>query len=524
MNSASSPHHKIVDAQQSRATTPLMQVRDLRKSFGGETVLDGLSFELLEGEVVLLRGNNGSGKTTLLNILTGNLQPDAGAIYLSTDGSKEHFRFPRRWWQEANPLSHFTPERVANERVGRTWQDIRLFETMNVIENVAVAKSNHPGESPTGAFARYFASRDFERTNDRESRQLLVDLGLTECAMSSSANRLSLGQMKRVAIARAIRAGTRILFLDEPLAGLDARGIADMLSLLSSLVQQQFVTLVIVEHVFNIPHILNLADTIWTLHDGKITVERTRRLHDENFGSSDVAQKLVEVLSSPGSKIIEHLFPGGASLLHITTTQSECRSALLAIRSPVVRRNGRLVLGQKSSTSSRPSLSIALQRGDAAILRAPNGWGKTTLLEAVAGVVAVTEGVVQLRGVDMLPLPTWTRWRMGLRFMPARAALFPNLSISDFDAFTHGRPDVKWSPEGSRRLLGELSGGQRQRIALGQILDHDTIALLDEPLLGLDSASVAAIGETLRHYLSELAGTLLITLPATHNDSLMSEH
>src|ERR1039458_8271762 len=126
----------------------VLSLRDLRKSFGGQIVLDGISAELHEGEVVLLRGDNGSGKTTLLNILSGNLEPDAGGINLQANGRAEHFQFPRRWWQEINPVDHFTPERVAREGVGRTWQDVRLFNKLTLIDNIAVASPRQTGESP----------------------------------------------------------------------------------------------------------------------------------------------------------------------------------------------------------------------------------------------------------------------------------------------------------------------------------------------------------------------------------------
>ena len=95
-------------------------IRDLKKTFGGQVVLDSASADLREGEVVLLRGDNGSGKTTLLNILSGNLEPDAGSIHLQANGTAEHFKFPRRWWENLNPFDHFTPERVAREGVGRS--------------------------------------------------------------------------------------------------------------------------------------------------------------------------------------------------------------------------------------------------------------------------------------------------------------------------------------------------------------------------------------------------------------------
>ena len=92
----------------------VLSIRDLRKTFGGQVVLDGVDADLREGEVVLLGGDNGSGKTTLLNVLTGNLEPDAGTIHLRPNGQEETFQFPRKWWDSLNPFDHFTPERVAH--------------------------------------------------------------------------------------------------------------------------------------------------------------------------------------------------------------------------------------------------------------------------------------------------------------------------------------------------------------------------------------------------------------------------
>jgi ABC-type branched-subunit amino acid transport system ATPase component len=221
----------------------LLDASGLSKAFGGHVVLNDLSVRLCRSEVVLLRGPNGSGKTTLLNILTGNVEPDYGSIHLHINGTAEHFRFPRSWWKELNPFDHFTPERVAEEGIGRTWQDIRLFSTQSLEENVAVAAPHQQGEKPFNALFRFLKTNRQDKENLELSRKLLAKFGLGE-RTRSSADRISLGQSKRVAIARAIQAGAKVLFLDEPLAGLDAEGVNDIIDLLRSLAGSGNLTLI----------------------------------------------------------------------------------------------------------------------------------------------------------------------------------------------------------------------------------------------------------------------------------------
>ena len=221
---------------------------------------------------MLLRGENGSGKTTLLNILTGNLEPDMGELHISINGSREIFGFPKPWWKELNPFDHFTPERLAWEGIGRAWQDIRLFPTMTTLENVSIAAQKQKGENPLFALISPL-SKNEDTLNKENASEWLRKIGLGD-RLDSSCDKISLGQMKRVAIARAIQAGAKVLFLDEPLSGLDKHGISEVMSYLEALVRENSITLVIVEHVFNIPTALKLADTVWTLSNGKMTISK----------------------------------------------------------------------------------------------------------------------------------------------------------------------------------------------------------------------------------------------------------
>ncbi len=172
----------------------VLSARGLCKAFGGQVVLRDVSFDLKPGEVVLLRGENGSGKTTLLNILTGNLEPDAGELHLSVNSAQEVFRWPRRWWQNLSPFDHFTPERIAWEGVGRVWQDIRLFSTMTVLDNVALATSKQVGENPIMALLRLGRDNKEELYTQEQAGKWLNGLGLGE-RLNSSCDKISLGQM-----------------------------------------------------------------------------------------------------------------------------------------------------------------------------------------------------------------------------------------------------------------------------------------------------------------------------------------
>ncbi|MEI6415565.1 MAG: ATP-binding cassette domain-containing protein, partial [Pseudomonadota bacterium] len=283
----------------------LMQVNGLRKSFGGQTVLDGVDLDLHEGEVVLLRGENGSGKTTLLNILTGNMEPDVGDIHLYVNSHPEHFRFPRRWWQEINPWDHFTPERVASEGVGRTWQDTRLFGSQTLLDNLAVASPDQPGEKPWHILSRPRRCLQAEAENRQAVQALLNALELGD-RCESSADMISLGQTKRIAFARCARANTKIVFLDEPLAGLDQKGIASIIAVLRELAVAHRLTLVIVEHVFNIPIILDFATAVWTLADGRLTRETIAEAKaDPAVRNTNNLSSMIRQLAGPDAVITE---------------------------------------------------------------------------------------------------------------------------------------------------------------------------------------------------------------------------
>jgi ABC-type branched-subunit amino acid transport system ATPase component len=509
-----SPIAAAFNYEQTEESHVLVRTHDLRKAYGGQLVLDGLTCALHQGEVVLLRGANGSGKTTLLNILTGYLEPDSGTIQLSTNSTVNRMKFPRPWWKNANLFDHFTPERMARAGIGRTWQDIRLFHSQTASDNVAVATPHQRGENPLWATFRRRMVAVQERENMASSRNILAEVGLGGRADASAAA-ISLGQSKRVAVARAIQAGARVLFLDEPLAGLDSAGIADTIHLLKKLVERGGLTLLIVEHILNIPFILPIATTVWTLEDGHLRVESAANVRATR--SRELIVRFEDMIrqSRPDVDSSDHrVLSGGAVLSTLAVSRPHTDAFDLEVADIVVRRGRRLVIGTEGSDGTLRGLTFRLRPGELAVLHAPNGWGKTTLLEAIAGLVPIERGEIRLNGRRIDHLQPWERARLGLSLLQSRSTLFGSLTARETLSLAY----VNDIPEGIESYLGRrvstLSGGEARKLALACAAQTAffKIGLFDEPLTALDQEAVRRLCRELPNLL--VSGALLVAVPS----------
>jgi len=465
----------------------LLCTEGLKKAFGGQVVLDGLDLELRQGEVVLLRGENGSGKTTLLNILTGNLEPDAGTIHYLADDTPRTYHFPRPWWRELNPFDHFTPEFVAREGVGRTWQEIRLFGSQTLRENIALAEPGHPGENPLIAlFAAGFSNRRETEINQK-AEAMLARLGLAG-KEDASADKISLGQAKRVAIARAVAAGARILFLDEPLAGLDRQGIQDVLDLLEALGREHQLTMVIVEHLFNQPHLRGLVTTDWLLQNGTIQqAGKEKGTFPAYLRSSEQSRPpWFDLMVTEDAEIVDERLSRGALLTRIRHPKvlQDPLAPVLELHKLVVRRGTRTVIGLDDH-GNETGLSLTLHEGEYVILQAPNGWGKSTLFSAIAGLLPIQGGAIELKGQPLDGLPTWIRVQRGLRLLLSDHYIFPGLSVRESLKLSGIDDSATALEDLFERDSASLSGGERRRLALAG-LQSGIIALCDEPFDALD--------------------------------------
>lgn len=181
----------------------LLEVKQLTKHFGGLTAVGDVTLELNEGELVGLIGPNGAGKTTLFNLLTGVYEPSEGTVTL-----------------DGHLLNGKSPYKIASLGLGRTFQNIRLFKDLTVLDNVLIAFGNHHKQHVFTSFLRLPAFYKSEKELKAKALELLKIFDLDGDAETLAKN-LSYGQQRRLEIVRALATEPKILFLDEPAAGMN---------------------------------------------------------------------------------------------------------------------------------------------------------------------------------------------------------------------------------------------------------------------------------------------------------------
>jgi branched-chain amino acid transport system ATP-binding protein len=227
----------------------LLELRDVTKSFGGIKAVTGVSFSVPRGSIFGLIGPNGAGKTTVFNLITGVYRPDRGTIRL-----------------ESNDLVHKKSAEIAAAGVARTFQNIRLFSQMSVLDNVLVACETTRRTGLQGALSRSSTFRDEERTMRDKAIELLDLFELSSLADERSTS-LSYGNQRRLEIARALMLGPRVLLLDEPAAGMNY-GEAEGLKKQIGWLRERFgLTVVLVEH--NMQVVMSVCEEIHVLDYGE---------------------------------------------------------------------------------------------------------------------------------------------------------------------------------------------------------------------------------------------------------------
>jgi branched-chain amino acid transport system ATP-binding protein len=227
----------------------LLEVKDVKRSFGSLRALDEATLNVDEKTVTILIGPNGSGKTTLINVITGLQKPDEGHIYY---GSTE--------------ITGWSPQQIYRTGIARTFQIPSMFGKLTVLENLLVAEKNHPGESFTKSLVRRLWAKH-ERDAVEKASKILQLLGLSEQS-DMSASLVSGGQMKLVEIGRALMSDAKLYLLDEPVSGVNPTLAHEIFARIIRLREQYGITFFIVEHRLDIA--LQYVDYVNAMVSGRV--------------------------------------------------------------------------------------------------------------------------------------------------------------------------------------------------------------------------------------------------------------
>lgn len=233
----------------------LLEVKHLTKNFGGLTAVGDVTMELNQGELVGLIGPNGAGKTTLFNLLTGVYLPSEGTVTL--DGTL---------------LNGKAPYKIASLGLSRTFQNIRLFKDMSVLENVLIGLANQEKDNLLASILRLPSYYKKEAELKEKALKLLAIFKLDQEADTLAKN-LPYGQQRRLEIVRALATKPKILFLDEPAAGMNPQETAELTALIRQIKSDFGMTIILIEHDMSL--VMEVTERIYVLEYGRLIAHGT---------------------------------------------------------------------------------------------------------------------------------------------------------------------------------------------------------------------------------------------------------
>lgn len=233
----------------------LLEAVDVTKRFGGLIAVDHMNFVLDQGQMVSIIGPNGAGKTTFFNTLTGIYQPEEG-----------HIQFNRN-----NVVGH-RPDQIATLGITRTFQNIRLFGSMTVIENILIGMHYRLKQTPVGALLRNANFKNEEDGAHQQAMKLMDFVGLHDVG-NELASSLPYGGQRRVEIARALASEPKLLLLDEPTAGMNPHETSDAIALFRRIRDALGITILLIEHDMHV--VMEISERITVMDYGRKIAEGT---------------------------------------------------------------------------------------------------------------------------------------------------------------------------------------------------------------------------------------------------------
>ena len=231
----------------------LLESTDVTKRFGGLTAVDKMNFVLDEGQIVSIIGPNGAGKTTFFNTLTGIYRPEEGRTLF-----------------EGRTLNGLRPDKIAAMGIMRTFQNIRLFGSMTVVENILVGMHSRLKQSEIAPLVHSKSFRDEEAEALHTAEMMMDFVGLNGVGDELAAS-LPYGGQRRVEIARALSSRPRLLLLDEPTAGMNPRETQDAIALFRRIRDELGITILLIEHDMHV--VMQISERISVMDYGKKIAE-----------------------------------------------------------------------------------------------------------------------------------------------------------------------------------------------------------------------------------------------------------
>lgn len=453
---------------------PIISLKNVHKSFGGVSVLNGVDFDLQKGSVHALVGQNGAGKSTMMKILTGVYTCDSGAIYI--DGSKVKMN------SYSDAVSH---------GISLIFQELSLIPTLTVAENIFLNR-----EILEGPFLD-------KKSMERKAHELLQSLDI-DVDVHSRVEDLDVGVCQMIEIAKALSVDAKVLILDEPTASLSEKETAHLFTLINSL-KQRGVSMIYISH--RMAEIFKICDTITVLRNGSIVTTKPTR----DYSLTGLIEDMI-----------------GRKTAALTTADEELASKC----------TGRpLMTVEHLNCGSRlKDVSFELREGEVLGLAGLMGSGRTEVVESLFGLNKDASGQVTINGqpyeikgvrhaidsgLALIPedrrreglvlmhsveenliVPIFDKLKRGLLLENKKVADIAERSISDMAIKTHSRKTPAFN----------LSGGNQQKIVVGKWLNSaPSVLLLDEPTAGVDVGSKREIIGKVRDFVGENRAAIFIS-------------
>ena len=280
-------------------TENVLRLEDVTMQFGGVVAVNNLSLEVNEGEIVALIGPNGAGKTTAFNCVTGVYEPTNGRVSLAGEVIVENHpqgKMKAMYQGENNGkytgVVRLTPDQITRKGIARTFQNIRLFGSLTVFENVLVAK--HMRARQNFLTATFRLNRSEEKRMREESMALLEEQGLSHLK-DEVASSLPYGLQRRLEIARALATDPKLLLLDEPAAGMNPQETQELTDFIKQIRGEYGLSIFMIEHHMDL--VMQISDRIYVLDFGRLisqgtpeVVQNDQRVIDAYLGVADDAE------------------------------------------------------------------------------------------------------------------------------------------------------------------------------------------------------------------------------------------